>query len=51
MIDAGGAAKYAQFVRLLVDGRDVASAARGVYNTDLPALARGYAGEVARKGR
>jgi hypothetical protein len=51
MIDAGGAPKYAQFVRLLTDGRDVASAVRGVYNTDLAALARGYVGAVARKGR
>lgn len=51
MIDAGGAAKYSQFVRLLTDGRDVASAARGVYNTDLAALARGYVGAAAKKGR
>ncbi len=42
MIDAGGSAKFARFMRLLQDGQDTAAAVRNVYNADLNALARGY---------
>jgi len=51
MLSAGGAAKYAQFIRGLQGGQDTAAAVRAVYNTDLAALARGYASAIAKKAR
>ena len=43
MLDEGGSAKFARFIRLLQDGQNTTAAVRTVYNADLNALARGYA--------
>jgi hypothetical protein len=43
MLDEGGSARFAQFIKALESGQDAAAAVRGVYNSDLPGLARGFA--------
>lgn len=43
MLDEGGPARFAQFIKALESGQDAAAAVRGVYNSDLPGLARGFA--------
>lgn len=42
MLDEGGSARYARFIKALESGQDAAAAVRAVYNSDLPSLARGY---------
>ncbi len=42
MLDEGGSARFAQFIKALESGQDAAAAVRAVYNADLASLARGY---------
>ena len=42
MLDAGGSAKFGQFIGLLRSGQDTAAAVRQVYRSDLSAVARNY---------
>lgn len=43
MIDEGGSARFAQFIKALEGGQDTAAAVRAVYGSDLAGLARAYA--------
>ncbi|MEZ6065166.1 MAG: c-type cytochrome domain-containing protein [Planctomycetaceae bacterium] len=46
MINNGGPAKFGQFIQAMRGGQSAAEAVRSVYNADLNALARGYAGSL-----
>jgi mono/diheme cytochrome c family protein len=48
MLDQGGAAKFARFIKSLQSGQDTAAAIRTNYNSDLAALARGYLTSLAK---
>jgi hypothetical protein len=49
MLDQGGAAKFARFIKSLQSGQDTAAAIRTNYNSDLAALARGYLTSLDKK--
>ncbi|MCA9053698.1 MAG: hypothetical protein KDA75_07660 [Planctomycetaceae bacterium] len=51
MIENGGMQKFGQFVQQLRQGQSSAQAVRGVYNADLEALGRGFAGSISGRRR
>ena len=48
MLNAGGTAKFSQFIKRLKDGQNASQAVRSVYNADLEALGRSYARDLSK---